>query len=416
LAQTIKLPQYAWYEPREVEFKLPDKWQVAVHNIAGYKIPALGAEEIKAAIASPIGMPPLREMARGKKEVVIIFDDMTRSTQVSEMAHPVLEELAAAGITDDRIRFIAAVANHHALDWTCTVKKLGRDIVARFPVYNHCPFLNCTDIGTSSYGTKVSVNTEVMNCDLKIAIGSIVPHPIYGLSGGGKMIMPGVSSYESVLIHHGRTHKHWREGQRNAGLPTGDVLDDNPFHADALEIAGMVGLDMVINCTVNTWGQIARVFAGALGSAYEAAFKEARKHYVAANTRDNDIVIANNFIKASEFMVPLGAAGRALKPSGGSIVILSSSPSGQVVHYLMDDFGKTIAGDFFSKIVVPPSIKNLVLYNEYPEAKLYSRFQEPSRIIQTDDWDRVLDILEKAHGENARVAVYPNSDIQIYSG
>jgi len=53
--------------------------------------------EIRAAIASPIGMPPLREMARGKKEVAIIFDDMTRSTQVSAIVPSFLEELAEAG-------------------------------------------------------------------------------------------------------------------------------------------------------------------------------------------------------------------------------------------------------------------------------------------------------------------------------
>jgi nickel-dependent lactate racemase len=143
LAKIVRLPQYIWYEPREVEFPLPDGWQVKVHNMAGHNKPVIKAGEIRTAIVSPIGMPPLREMAKGKKEVVILFDDLTRSTSVSEIVPFVLEELAEAGITDDRIRFIAAVANQQALDRISMAKKLGDNTVARFPVYNHCPFMNC---------------------------------------------------------------------------------------------------------------------------------------------------------------------------------------------------------------------------------------------------------------------------------
>jgi hypothetical protein len=46
------------------------------------------------------GLPPLREYARGKKEVVILFDDMARVTRVAEIVRHVLAELAAAGIGD----------------------------------------------------------------------------------------------------------------------------------------------------------------------------------------------------------------------------------------------------------------------------------------------------------------------------
>ena len=168
---SVKLPQYSWFNPREVEYPLPDDWQVTVRNIAGYDKPALKTDDIKKAVKSPIGMPPLREYARGKKEVAILFDDLTRSTHVYEIVPYVLEELAEAGVQDNRIRFIAAIANHQALDRASLVKKLGEDILRRFPVYNHCPFLNCTDLGTTSYGTKAMINSEVVFCDLIIGRG-----------------------------------------------------------------------------------------------------------------------------------------------------------------------------------------------------------------------------------------------------
>ena len=37
----IKVPQLAWYEPKELELPLPDSWQVEIHNMAGYNRPAM---------------------------------------------------------------------------------------------------------------------------------------------------------------------------------------------------------------------------------------------------------------------------------------------------------------------------------------------------------------------------------------
>ncbi len=78
---TIRVPQLAWYETKELELPLPDSWQAEVYNMAGYNRPAMKPDEIKASISNPIGIPPIRELAKGKKEVVIIFDDMTRVTR-----------------------------------------------------------------------------------------------------------------------------------------------------------------------------------------------------------------------------------------------------------------------------------------------------------------------------------------------
>jgi len=183
---TIKLPTLAWYKMKELELTVPDDWQVETFNMAGYDQPALTPEQVKMAIGNAIGTPPLKELARGKKEVVIIFDDMTRGTRTYDMVPPVLAELAAAGIPDSGIRFICALGCHGAYTREHFAKKLGEEVMARFPVYNHNTFGNCTYAGkTGTYGTEVYVNEEVMKCDLKIAIGSVVPHPMNGFGGGG---------------------------------------------------------------------------------------------------------------------------------------------------------------------------------------------------------------------------------------
>jgi nickel-dependent lactate racemase len=411
---SVKLPQYSWFEPREVEYRLPDDWQVTVNNIAGYDKPALKPEEIRKAVASPIGMPPLREYAKGKKEVAILFDDLTRSTKVYEIAPYVLEELTEAGIRDEQIRFIAAIANHQALDRISMVKKLGEDILRRFSVYNHCPFLNCTDIGTTSYGTKALINSEVIYCDLKIGIGQIVPHPQYGFSGGAKIIVPGVSSYETVVAHHGRTHEPWKAERRKQGLPSGGYVKGSPVTGDAVEIAKMAGLDMIVDCLVNLWGDTTAVYAGALEPAYEVALEEAKKHYLAENTGDNDIVIANAYDKAAEYSMAMSSAMPALKREGGDVVIITNSPSGQDIHYLFDNFGKTISGNLRRSMGVPPHIGKLIIYTEFPELRILDRYNSREKVLLMSDWEQVIGLLEESHGPGTKVAVYPNADTQYY--
>lgn len=414
MANSVKLPQYSWYDPREVEYPLPENWQVTVHNIAGYNRPALKADEIRKAVTSPIGMPPLRELAKGRQEVAILFDDLTRCTRVYEIVPFVLEELAEAGITDDRIRFIAAVANHQALDRSNLVKKLGEDVLRRFPVYNHCPFMNCTDIGTTSYGTRVFINAEVLHCDLKISIGQIVPHPQYGFSGGAKIILPGVASYETVVSHHGVIHEPWKAERRKQGLPSGGYIEDSPVTGDAREVAKTVGLDMIVNCLVNLMGETAAVYAGALEPAYAEALQEAKSHYLSVNTRDSDIVIANAFDKAAEYSMAMSSAIQALKPDGGDVVIITNSPSGQDVHYLFDSFGKTISGSLGRSMTVPPHINNLIIYTEFPELRILDRYSNRDKVRLMSDWTQVIETLVKNHGAGTKVAVYPSADIQYF--
>ena len=93
---TIRLPQLAWHGTKELELPLPDDWEVEKYNMASYNCPALSPEQIRDRIAKPIDMSPLREFARGKKEVVIIFDDLTRVTRVAKIIPFIVEELTEA--------------------------------------------------------------------------------------------------------------------------------------------------------------------------------------------------------------------------------------------------------------------------------------------------------------------------------
>ncbi len=383
--------------------------------MVGYNRPAMKPAEIKAAIANLIGMPPIRESARGKDEVVIIFDDMTRVTRAAEIVPFVLEELAQAGIPDSKIRFICALGNHGAVNRLDFSKKLGEEVLARFPVYNHNPFVNCVYVGTTSSGTKVHINAEVMKCNFKIAIGSVVPHPLTGFGGGGKIILPGVASIDTAEALH-RLPVRARE-ERWAKRSTGmGVFDNNPTTLDVEEASIMAGLDVKIDCLLNTWGETVAIFAGALRPAYAAAVEAAVSHYRTPQTKGESIVIANTFAKANEaILIGLAIAFGATGTGGGDVVLIANAPDGQVTHYLLGAFGRATAGALRLPIGVPKRVNHVIIYSEYPDLAGEGYIEASDKVLFVNDWDVVLQTLQEFQGSEARVAVFPSADIQYFA-
>ncbi len=411
--KSIFLPQLAWYGAKKLELPLPESWRVSTCNMAGYDRPRLPPAPLKKAVSSPIAMAPLREYARGKKEVVIIFDDMTRMTRVAGIVPPVLEELAAAGIAERQIRFIAACGCHGAMDRVGFARKLGEDVLKRFPVYNHNPFDNCVYTGTTTRGTRLFINTEVMRCDLKIGIGSVLPHFMAGFGGGGKIILPGVSSYETATAFHAPPST-TGEGDLNTTVTGLGVLENNPRRRDIDEAAAIAGLDMKIDAMVNLWSETVAVFAGAPGPAYAVALPEAKKHYLTRLAAESDIVIANSFAKASEAISGLLIAFASVTKKGGDIVLVANAPEGQVTHYLMGAFGNTIAGQLYLRKKPPPCVNRIIVYSQYPEVSFKNFLEDTDKFVLLHDWSEVLRLLEASHGAGTRVAVYPNADIQYF--
>ena len=412
--QIVKVPQLSWYDTKELELSLPDNWQVNTYNMSGYDRPAMKPHEIKARINNPIEIPRIRDLAKNKKEVVIITDDTTRGTKASNIIPFVLEELAAAGIPDNKIRFIIGFGMHGALDREGFIKKVGKEVVARFPVYNHNPFADCTYVGTTStYKTKVYINEEVMGCDLKIGIGSVVPHSMSGFSGGGKIILPGVASVETTRHNHQMMYKTYMEHQDNPVTGMG-IFDNNPMRHDIDEAAALAGLDVLINGILNTWGETVSIYAGAVEPTYAAVIQEAKTHYLTPKVEGNDIVIANTFNSAKMAEKGLPIAYPAVNTNGGDIVLIANAPDGPATHYLGGGFGEIIQAKRNRPSRIPQHINHFIIYTEYPDAK-WNRFKDPNRpdmFMSMHKWDDVRGFLQKFHGDDTKVAVYPNADCQ----
>jgi len=406
----IKVPQLLWYENTELDLRFPPSWSVFFCPMKGGEKKRLLPGEMEKAFLNPLGSLPIEDLARGKKEIVILFDDTARPTPVSRIVPFVLRRLEKAGISDEQVRFIAALGAHGAQTAHDFRKKLGEEVLDRFPVYNHHPFDHCTYLGKTSWGTPVSINKEVMACDLKIGIGGIVPHAFSGFGGGGKIMMPGVAHIDSIAYNHGTLVRD------HPGCVGVGKIEGNIPRLDIEEAARMAGLDVKIDAILNLRGEITGLFVGDPILEHQEGMRMARDIYATVPAKGMDIVVVNAYSKPNECAVAPFIGIPSLKESGGDLVIISNEPGGQVVHYLFGEFGKCGEGRLQLPQPLPTKVKRFIILSPFKDHVGACFFGRGTPILWVKTWQEALDLLEAEWGDKANVAVYPDGTVQYLVG
>lgn len=409
--QKVLVPARRWFENQERELIFPDHWEVEVLTSPGLEKPGLTREEIKERLEHPVEGPPLSELARGKKQAAIVFDDMTRPTPVRDIAPLVLEALHRAGMEPGQIRFIWALGAHGTYDMISARKKLGDEIVENYAVYNHDAFQNLEYAGKTRGGIDLWFNREFMRCDLKIGIGCVTPHVHVGFGGGAKIILPGVAGIETINQFHQQLSKD--PGSGGLGNFEGNILRNEID--DAGEAAG---LNFKVDCLINRRGEVTDVFAGPFKATHRLGAAAAREHYGIPYTSGYDIAVSNAYGKASEGAIAAFLALMALKPGGEGIgVIIMDAPEGQVPHYVFRSWGQDYGGSQYQYYepgtrFVPAIMKKLILLNPYPDRTCADLICHPDDLIMTRSWEETLDMLKQDFPETARAAVILDGTMQ----
>ncbi len=265
-ARTALIRWGSFYGDSDFELTFPAGWDVNVHEPAGGD--DIGDEGIAAAFDNPIGSARIRELARGKRSACIVVDDLTRPTPAARLAPRVIEELVAAGIEESAILILGGVANHRQMTREDFVRKVGEDIASRFELRSHFSWANCESVGETSRGTPVSLNSEFLAAEVRILIGSILPHNKTGFSGGAKLVLPGVAHIDTAAAWHGPE-----------GPTTGLVQTASESRLDAEEAARLAGVDCIVNVIPNIRRGIAGLVVGDLVEAHRAGVEIARRTY-----------------------------------------------------------------------------------------------------------------------------------------
>ncbi|MCL5110563.1 MAG: lactate racemase domain-containing protein [Chloroflexi bacterium] len=407
--QRITLRVNCWYDEHDIEVAFPSNWEVAECRMLGHNRPALTAEQMRATVQRPIGSPRLAELAKGKKEVVILFDDLPKPTPAKVIVPFVLEELHAGGITDDHIRFLCAPATHRPLMYPEFVAKLGADIVERYPVYNHNVYEHHVLVGTTSRGTPVKVNREFASCDLRVAIGGIIPHPSAGYGGGGKIVLPGVASIDTIEAHH----KHFTGA---AKVERGRV-HDNDFRLDIEEAARIAGLHFKVDAVLNNRREVVGLFAGDFVEEHREGVKLATEVYSTEVVKGAEVVVINTYPDECQFVRSTWCVPTSLN-EGGDVVMVIQAHEGQNLHHYGGQFGTDYGGrgwsDGFRAKLLAKAGRVLVFA---PFLSLYDRKELgwPNKdVVLCKDWGEVMAQLAERHGAGTKVAVYPYASLQTW--
>lgn len=404
----VSIPSRLWYENEERELSFPDRWEVDPINSPGFDKPGLTSEQIREKVSNPCQGPPLDEIARGKKQAVIVFDDMTRPTPVKDVAPYVLEALHRAGMQREQIRFIWALGSHGAYDMINARKKLGEEVVENYAVYNHDPFQNTVWIGRTPTGVELWFNREFMACDLKIGIGCITPHVHVGFGGGAKIVFPGMAGIESINQFHNQFYRN----PQSTGLGN---FENNIMRAEVDAAGEAAGLDFKVDCLINRRGEITNLYAGPFRATHSAGAQEGRDHYGASSAAGYEVVIANSYAKANESGISLVVALHLVKLGEGTVVLISDAPEGQVPHYVMRSWGSDYGGRHFApkvRGVISSMLKKLIVMAPYPDRTSLDWFCHIDDATMVKTWPETLAILEEDYPTTAKVAVILDGTMQ----
>ena len=280
---------------------------------------------VEVALASPIGSPALKELAKGKRNVVIIISDHTRPVPSRAILPPMIRTIREAS-PDALVTLLVATGCHRSTTDAELRAKLGDELFSneRIVVHDCDDELNLVTLGTLPSGQTLRINRIAAEADLLLAEGFIEPHFFAGFSGGPKSVLPGIAARETVVGNH------CAEFIDSPYARTG-VLENNPIHRDMEWAAVKAGLKFIVNVILNPEKQIVAAFAGDPIQAHFAGCRTL-KELCRVSAEPADIVITTNGgypldQNIYQSVKGMTAAEAAVKP-GGVIIMLASASDG----------------------------------------------------------------------------------------
>lgn len=285
---------------------------------------------IEEAFSHPIASPPLEEIIHKKGKppeetsVAIAVSDITRPVPYkgeSGILLPLLKRLESSGIRKEKIKIIVATGMHRASTDKEKEEMYGEEVVGQYMILDHdCENQNLLEsIGTTRRGTHVYVNRDFYFADLKIATGLVESHFFTGISGGRKSVCPGLVDVKTIQKFHGPTYL---EDPRATNL----VLEGNPCHEEAMEVAQKVGVDFIVNVNLDKNLRLVRVFAGNMVEANLKAYELIKGYAEIPLEEEFDIVLTHSgYVGRDHYQTAKAGVGALPAVKEGGVIIIAAN-------------------------------------------------------------------------------------------
>ncbi len=290
-SQRVSIP---WGPHDSLDLDLPGAW-----NVLGVNWPDLSGPideypgALDAALSEPLGMARIEELVSARSKVAIVVDDPSRWTPVREALPGILDRLRAAGVADEAVSISAGVGRHHAVDDRAMRLRVGDAVVDGYRCYSPPvdDLSQYEDLGSTPEGVPVRVFRPVAQADLRILIGSVLPHLQAGFGGGYKLIFPGTSHRSTLSALHRQGL-----GGHDAGKLLGGDPAANPMRKAIRSAATFLGPCLSISHLLGPPGTVLKVCAGTPDAVQGELAVEAKRRFRAGieGSGPADVVIAGN--------------------------------------------------------------------------------------------------------------------------
>jgi hypothetical protein len=294
VGRTIAVP---WGPDGSLELRWPTTGPLAIADVEAVWPDLSGAladypAALEGALESPVDSPRLERQVGPGARVAIVVDDPSRWTPVREALPILLERVHASGVRPEDVTISVGVGRHHAVDPEAMPRRVGDAVAARYrcsspPVDDRSAYV---DLGRTPQGIPVRVFRPVAEADLRILVGSVLPHLQAGFGGGYKLIFPG-TSHRTTL---GALHRQGLEGRSDAVGLLGCDAADNPMRRAIAAAARRLGPCWSISHLMGDSGQVFRVIAGDPAGVQDRLAAEAGRRFRAPGGPPADLIVAGN--------------------------------------------------------------------------------------------------------------------------
>jgi nickel-dependent lactate racemase len=277
---------------------------------------------LRQALEHPIGAKPLAELARGRRDAVIVISDRTRPVPNALLLPPILDALRRGGLEPAAVTVQVATGLHRPCSDAELSEMLGSELARSLRIVQHDArdAAAHADLGRTLGGIPILIDRFFLESDLRIVTGLIEPHLMAGYSGGRKGVCPGLAAVETVRVAHGPA---MIESQVGPGLVAG-----NPLHEGLLEVVRRVGVDFLVNVALDRERRIAGVFCGDVEQAHADGMRFVEQESLVSLEKPADLVITSaggDPLDATFYQAIKGISAASCVVRPGGVILLCAA-------------------------------------------------------------------------------------------
>ncbi len=289
-------------------------------------------ESLSAALAKPVGVPPLDTWLSSNSSVVVLIADITRAKGTEKLLPLVVRHLRNLGVEAEAITVLVARGAHRKLTKEERVFLKSGGLAGTRVEEHNCD--NSSDLSAlllTRRGTPVRTNKALRDVDCIVLLSPVSFHYFAGYGGGRKLVLPGSSDRPAIVANHKlslldtdpvRLHPSCRAGN----------LDENPVHEDMCETLGALDGVFGVNFFSDHAGDIVFINAGEPIRAHAEACETYKSVYLRRVEEPFSVMVLSaggfpydiNLVQAHK---AIRHAAGAMKP-GGTILYMAKCEEG----------------------------------------------------------------------------------------